>query len=338
MKSIHRSILARVLTTGAALLALVVMSAGGVRADIVTVQGDDGANAVDMDDDPLGLPAGDGEFRGGQRGYLFAQSGNCDCGKWRRRRPKLWQRQCRQRRRCGGDCVDGGLTWQWFVICNRDRWRRRNSAIAPISWLVLMAGPAAAPTPIAARLPVVLAAHFLPRSRLEGRAETPLVRAEEEEPAATRRRPAWQLRRTAQAPRHQVRAHLAAGAAAPMAPDQAAVLRPAALRRPAGRAALRRLQARREAAVARPSAAILASAAMVATLSPTALREADWAALYHPPRRPEGRGVREKHLEPEAKAGLRTLVAQPRPALPMLNRLQSQSVAQAVQVCRLEPS
>ena len=47
MKSIHRSILTRALMTGVASLAFVMVSAGGVRAEIVTVQGDDGAAGAD---------------------------------------------------------------------------------------------------------------------------------------------------------------------------------------------------------------------------------------------------------------------------------------------------
>ena len=45
MKSIHRSILTRALMTGVASLAFVMISAGGVRAEIVTVQGDDALRA-----------------------------------------------------------------------------------------------------------------------------------------------------------------------------------------------------------------------------------------------------------------------------------------------------
>ena len=62
MKSIHRSILTRALMTGVASLAFVMVSAGGVRAEIVTVQGDDGAagaNGVNPGDN--GMPGGDGE-------------------------------------------------------------------------------------------------------------------------------------------------------------------------------------------------------------------------------------------------------------------------------------
>jgi hypothetical protein len=62
MKSIHRSILARALMATAASLAFTTISAGSVRAEIVTVQGDDGpagANGVNPGDP--GLPGGDGE-------------------------------------------------------------------------------------------------------------------------------------------------------------------------------------------------------------------------------------------------------------------------------------
>ena len=43
-KTINRSILARSLMTGAASLAFMMMGPAGVRADIVIVQGDDGAS------------------------------------------------------------------------------------------------------------------------------------------------------------------------------------------------------------------------------------------------------------------------------------------------------
>jgi hypothetical protein len=61
-KTMDRSILARSLMTGAASLALMMASAAGARADIVTVQGDDGAAGADgvFSGDP-GLPGGDGE-------------------------------------------------------------------------------------------------------------------------------------------------------------------------------------------------------------------------------------------------------------------------------------
>jgi hypothetical protein len=62
MKSIHRSILTRALMTGVASLAFVMASAGGVRADIVTVQGDDGAAGADgVNPGDPGMPGGDGE-------------------------------------------------------------------------------------------------------------------------------------------------------------------------------------------------------------------------------------------------------------------------------------
>jgi hypothetical protein len=62
MRSIHRSILTRALMTGVASLAFVMVSAAGARAEIVTVQGDDGAAGADgvFSGDP-GLPGGDGE-------------------------------------------------------------------------------------------------------------------------------------------------------------------------------------------------------------------------------------------------------------------------------------
>jgi hypothetical protein len=58
MKSIHRSILTRALMTGVASLAVMMASAAGARAEIVTVQGDDGAAGADGDN---GMPGGDGE-------------------------------------------------------------------------------------------------------------------------------------------------------------------------------------------------------------------------------------------------------------------------------------
>jgi hypothetical protein len=47
MKSIHCSILTRALMTGVASLAFMMIGAGGVRAEIVTVQGDDGPAGED---------------------------------------------------------------------------------------------------------------------------------------------------------------------------------------------------------------------------------------------------------------------------------------------------
>jgi hypothetical protein len=47
MNSIYRSILARSLMTGAASLAIVTMGPAEVRAEIVIVQGDDGAAGAD---------------------------------------------------------------------------------------------------------------------------------------------------------------------------------------------------------------------------------------------------------------------------------------------------
>jgi hypothetical protein len=45
-KTMDRSILARSLMTGVASLAFMMAGAAGARADIVTVQGDDGANGA----------------------------------------------------------------------------------------------------------------------------------------------------------------------------------------------------------------------------------------------------------------------------------------------------
>jgi hypothetical protein len=62
MNSIYRSILARSLMTGVASLAFMMMGATGVRAEIVTVQGDNGANGMDgVPPDGAGQPGGDGE-------------------------------------------------------------------------------------------------------------------------------------------------------------------------------------------------------------------------------------------------------------------------------------
>ena len=62
-KSMDRSILARSLMTGVASLAIMMMSAAGVRADIVIVQGDDGAAGADgVNPGDPGLPGGDGEL------------------------------------------------------------------------------------------------------------------------------------------------------------------------------------------------------------------------------------------------------------------------------------
>ena len=62
MNSIYRSILARSLMTGVALLAVMTMGPAGVRAETVIVQGDDGPagpDGVNPGDD--GMPGGDGE-------------------------------------------------------------------------------------------------------------------------------------------------------------------------------------------------------------------------------------------------------------------------------------
>src|ERR1700722_404712 len=62
MKSIHRSVLTRALMAGVASLAFVMVSGGGVRAEIVTVQGDDGVAGADgVNPGDSGLPGGDGE-------------------------------------------------------------------------------------------------------------------------------------------------------------------------------------------------------------------------------------------------------------------------------------
>ena len=62
MKSIHRSILTRALMTSVASLAFMMMGAAGVRAEIVTVQGDDGAAGADgVNPGDNGMPGGDGE-------------------------------------------------------------------------------------------------------------------------------------------------------------------------------------------------------------------------------------------------------------------------------------
>jgi hypothetical protein len=62
MKSFDHSILARSLMTGAASLAFMMMGPAGVRADIVIVQGDDGAAGADgVNPGDPGMPGGDGE-------------------------------------------------------------------------------------------------------------------------------------------------------------------------------------------------------------------------------------------------------------------------------------
>jgi hypothetical protein len=62
MKSIHRSMLAHAWMTGVASLAFVMVSAGGVRAEIVTVQGDDGpAGADGVDPNGNGMQGDGGE-------------------------------------------------------------------------------------------------------------------------------------------------------------------------------------------------------------------------------------------------------------------------------------
>ena len=62
MKSIHRSMLTRALMTGVASLAFVMVGAGGVRAEIVTVQGEDGPAGEDgVNPGDNGMPGDDGE-------------------------------------------------------------------------------------------------------------------------------------------------------------------------------------------------------------------------------------------------------------------------------------
>src|SRR5580693_4077689 len=62
MNSIYRSILARSLMTGVASLTFTAMGPAGVRAEIVIVQGDDGAAGADgVDPGDNGVPGGDGE-------------------------------------------------------------------------------------------------------------------------------------------------------------------------------------------------------------------------------------------------------------------------------------
>ena len=71
MKSTHRSVLTRALMTGVASLAFVMMSAGGVRAEIVTVQGDNGAAGEDgVNPGDPGLPGDDGELVSANAGSL----------------------------------------------------------------------------------------------------------------------------------------------------------------------------------------------------------------------------------------------------------------------------
>ena len=70
MKSIHRSILTRTLMTGVASLAFAMVSAGGVRAEIVIVQGDDSAAGAD------GVNPGDPGFQGGDGESVTAGAGS----------------------------------------------------------------------------------------------------------------------------------------------------------------------------------------------------------------------------------------------------------------------
>src|SRR6202453_3346676 len=62
MQAIHRSILAQALMASAASLVLMTLGAAGVRAEIVTVQRDDGAAGADgVNPGDNGMPGGDGE-------------------------------------------------------------------------------------------------------------------------------------------------------------------------------------------------------------------------------------------------------------------------------------
>jgi hypothetical protein len=62
MKSNHRSILTRALMTGVASLVFVMASAGGARAEIVTVQGEDGPAGEDgVNPGDNGMPGDNGE-------------------------------------------------------------------------------------------------------------------------------------------------------------------------------------------------------------------------------------------------------------------------------------
>ena len=62
MKPIYCSILTRALMMGVASLAVMMATAAGARADIVTVQGDDGAAGADgVNPGDPGMPGGDGE-------------------------------------------------------------------------------------------------------------------------------------------------------------------------------------------------------------------------------------------------------------------------------------
>ena len=69
MKSTHRSVLTSALMTGVASLAFLTVGAAGVRAEIVTVQGDNGAAGEDgVNPGDPGLPGDDGESVAGNAG------------------------------------------------------------------------------------------------------------------------------------------------------------------------------------------------------------------------------------------------------------------------------
>jgi hypothetical protein len=92
MKAIHRSILTRALMTGAASLAVMMATAAGARADIVTVQGEDGpagAGAINSGED--GGAGGDGESVAANgkpaSDHVPLKSGHGN-RRWRRRRRK----------------------------------------------------------------------------------------------------------------------------------------------------------------------------------------------------------------------------------------------------------
>ena len=136
-KTMDRSILARSLMTGVASLAFMMMGAAGVRAEIVTVQGDDGAAGADgVNPGDNGMPGGDGESVSANAGSAqpitaplnkaTATGGNGGQGGHgsHRRQGRQW-RQRRRFERNGIDChrLRSGGSGHLFLWRKRRRWR-----------------------------------------------------------------------------------------------------------------------------------------------------------------------------------------------------------------------